>query len=253
MSSLVPITANVYNRDVSDLVLSFASTTTLGISTGYCLDSNKTTVMKVGTALVLNSAVVGENGIDTGALTTSTEYYVFIIASSIAGNDLDSTKAGVALLSLSATAPVMPSGYDLLRRIGVVKTDGSSHFLPFYQSGKLNRRMYDWDEPISVLSGGSSATLAAVVCTTACMKADDQEIMVQAAFTPNAANDTAQVVQGTSTATTGKSMSGPVAAKAATAFIPVVAKLVSGVPNIKYKVTASGALTLLVASFVDNI
>src|SRR5258708_1250623 len=61
-------------------------------------------------SLTLNAAVSGANGLDTGVIATGS-YNYFIIY-----NPTTNTIAG--LISISATAPTMPSGYTYKRRVG---------------------------------------------------------------------------------------------------------------------------------------
>ena len=97
----------------------------------------------VGTAsLTINAATNGANGLDTGSLTTDTWYNVFLISNG-------TTVSG--LLSLSATAPTMPSGYIYAYRVGAALTDGSSHFMRTIQRG--NRAQY------TVVGGSNTASL----------------------------------------------------------------------------------------------
>lgn len=69
------------------------------------------------------------NGLDTGALAINTWYSVWVIWNG-------TTTAG--LLSLSATAPTMPSGYTHKARVGWIRTDasGSKFPLSFKQTGR---------------------------------------------------------------------------------------------------------------------
>lgn len=80
-------------------------------------------------SLTINSAGAGANGLDTGALATSTWYSLWVIWNG-------TTAAG--LLSLSATAPTMPSGYTHKARVGWIRTDGtgSKYPLSFKQYGR---------------------------------------------------------------------------------------------------------------------
>lgn len=82
----------------------------------------------------LNLTVAGvssgvANGLDTGVLAASTWYSVWVIYNG-------TTTAG--LLSLSATAPTMPSGYTHKARVGWIRTDGTANKYPlsFKQSGR---------------------------------------------------------------------------------------------------------------------
>lgn len=83
-------------------------------------------------SLSINSAGAGANGLDTGVLAASTWYSVWAIFNG-------ATSAG--LLSLSATAPTMPTGYTHKARIGWVRTDGTANKFPlsFRQCGRSVR------------------------------------------------------------------------------------------------------------------
>jgi len=80
-------------------------------------------------SLTINSAATGANGLDTGTLAASTWYSQWVIWNG-------TTVAG--LLSLSATAPTMPSGYTHKARVGWIRTDGTAFKYPlsFTQSGR---------------------------------------------------------------------------------------------------------------------
>jgi hypothetical protein len=69
--------------------------------------------------LTINSTTSGANGLDAGSVAASTWYSVWAIAKP------DTTVAG--LLSLSTTAPTMPSGYTFKARLGWVRTDGTGN------------------------------------------------------------------------------------------------------------------------------
>lgn len=68
-----------------------------------------------------NIAVSGANGLDDDVEATSTWYAVWLIGKTT-GGDI------AALLSESATAPVMPSGYTLKRRVGWIYNDDGDDF-----------------------------------------------------------------------------------------------------------------------------
>jgi hypothetical protein len=101
----------------------------------------------------------GANGLDTGAEAISTWYHIWEIAKA------DGTKA--ALLSISATAPTMPSGYTYKAYIGAIYNDSSGNFIAIHQVGSRVAR-----SEVAVLSSGTQTTttsvsLASAVPTTA--------------------------------------------------------------------------------------
>lgn len=75
-------------------------------------------------SFTINAATVGANGMDSGSLTASTWYYIFVIHNG-------TTTAG--LLSLSRTAPALPSGYTFSAWVGAVWVRATSVFRKFKQ------------------------------------------------------------------------------------------------------------------------
>lgn len=83
-------------------------------------------------AVAPSFAISGVNGLDVGAANSqaaNTWYYLWAIWDG-------TTTAG--LLSLSPTAPTMPSGYTHKARVGAIRTDGTANKYPvsFTQSGR---------------------------------------------------------------------------------------------------------------------
>jgi len=70
--------------------------------------------------LTVSSAASGANGLDTGVLAANTWYAVWAIYS-------PSTGTAAGLLSLSSTAPTLPTGYTYQARLGWVRTDGTAN------------------------------------------------------------------------------------------------------------------------------
>lgn len=85
-------------------------------------------------ALAINSATVGANGLDAGAIAASTWYSLWVIHN-------PTTSAVAGLLSLSATAPTLPAGFTHFARLGWIRTDGTANKYPlsFAQSGRRAR------------------------------------------------------------------------------------------------------------------
>ncbi len=94
------------------------------ISVGSCRDADDT--MNLPSTAILTPAIdaSGANGLDTGTVAASTWYAVFLIWN-------PTTRTAAGLFSLSATAPTMPAGYTKKRRLGWVRTDGTSNIEPF--------------------------------------------------------------------------------------------------------------------------
>jgi len=230
-------------------------TTKLNISAGTARDSNNVMDITVGTAnpnlegstiaspLVINTAVVGANGIDAGTLGASHVYAVYVIADSRYYNSV----AGLLSLASNAT-PTMPFGYDSYRLIGYAVTGGGSTFLAMYTSGNGNARRFTYDAPIQILSGNQTSytgvdltNFVAPVANTPCS--------IFSNFTANAAADV-ENLQGYNSTGDAVTIIAPVAGATAhtTSQNPVLAQLNTAAPSIKYKVSA-GSLVLDLVSF----
>ena len=79
-----------------------------------------------GVSLSIDSAASGANGLDTGTVASNTWYAIWVIWNG-------TTAAG--LLSLSGTAPTLPSGYTHRARVGWTRT-ASSNPMAFSQFGR---------------------------------------------------------------------------------------------------------------------
>ena len=90
-------------------------------------DSNGNSMMLSAVSQTIDITVAGAGGLDTGMEASGTWYYGHIIAKA------DGTVS--ALLSVSATAPTMPSGYTFKALVTAVRNDGSSNFVKYRQFG----------------------------------------------------------------------------------------------------------------------
>ncbi len=73
-------------------------------------------------SLTIAGTSVAINALDAGTIAASTWYSIWVIHNG-------TTTAG--LMSLSATAPTMPSGYTYKARVGWIRTDGTANKYPF--------------------------------------------------------------------------------------------------------------------------
>jgi hypothetical protein len=116
------------------LTLSTAgSSTTFSVAAGTAADSGSNNDFMVLTSSLNKTTgawAVGSGGgsLDTGAIAASTWYHVYLIKR-------PDTLVVDVLVSASATAPTMPANYTLFRRIGSMRTDGSSNWVAFVQRG----------------------------------------------------------------------------------------------------------------------
>ena len=150
---------------LAGLTLSTAgSSATFGIAAGQAADSTNAQILILTSAYTKTTSAwavgTGNGGIDTGAVANSTWYHVFLIKRiDVTPNVVD------VLFSLSATAPTMPSGYTLKRRIGSMKTNGSAQWTLFYQKGDN----FLWDavvQDINATTAGTSAVTRTLTVPT---------------------------------------------------------------------------------------
>lgn len=103
-------------------------------------------------SVTLNTATSGAGGLDTGSLAASTLYALYVIYN-------PSTATANSLISLSATAPTLPSGYTLFMRVGWLNTDGSSNLYKILQNNrKVQYIVQGTLSPTSLISLGSGTS-----------------------------------------------------------------------------------------------
>lgn len=243
----IPI-VNAPYLDVDGLQIAIATTTTATVLAGRARNSTNENDIIMDSTATLNAADTGINGLDTGSLTTASLYSLFVV-----GDSTNNNAPGV-LLSLSATAPLMPVGYDMFRRIGYLRTDGSSHFLAGYWSGSANERTFVYDVPIATaVTAGASATYAAVTLTTFVPAIQNTLVNIETNWTANAAADTLALQPFSAVGDTVKYIAGVAGATAHTLVREYVqAQLDSGAPKINYKVSA-GTVAINVAGYKYTI
>lgn len=197
-----PIT-NLGYLDIQGGRLTYATSTTFTVASGQFRDSTNINDIVLSSAVTVTvpstSAVTttGLNGLDTGTLgtagtATNTIYYVYVVASSTNGSTTSAASAGGlatsytmtdpasgetstisignsylpagAMISKSSTGPLLPAGYDMYRRIGFVRINGSSAtpsvitIEPFIQTGYGKNRTMRYQTPVAVGAGGPGAT-----------------------------------------------------------------------------------------------
>jgi len=137
---------------ITGLTLSTAGgSATFGIAIGQTTSTDSTTEMALGSAYTKTTGAwvvgSGNGGLDTGAIANTTWYHVFLI---------ERTDTGVVdvLISLSPSAPTMPTNYTKKRRIGAMLTNGSAQWVAFSQLGFE----FLWSVPVANLTGGAVAT-----------------------------------------------------------------------------------------------
>jgi hypothetical protein len=108
------------------------SSTTFGVSSGVATDSTNVDVISLSSAFTkTTSAFVsgsGNGALDTGTITASVWYWVFLIKNTTTGAvDICITEAVAATTPI----PTLPSGFTIYRYIGSLLTNASSQWTSF--------------------------------------------------------------------------------------------------------------------------
>ena len=233
--------------------------TLLDISAGIMRDQTDTYDLNIGnydqfdfgvmanSATVINSAVNGINGLDTGAIAASTVYSVYVIADPVKGNPTG------AMISLAAPSvgPLMPFGYGAYRLIGYAVTDGSKNFLKGYNAGNGSTRIFMYDAPISVGTTATSASYAAIDLTKFVPLVNNTPVYLNASIT-GTAGDTLALQPGNATGD-AVVIEAQVNSQAAKQQVMVLAQntTISMVlsPTINYKNSGTDTIAILVGGF----
>ncbi len=280
---------------INGLHLLAGTTTSLTVYAGACRDITNQDDIVLAANTTLSIASNGVNALDTGAVASNTFYYVYAIGSSLGANpdiNIDkqfSTMANgstilngtviaegqvtpqpawsvtnnfqpATLLSLSSSAPTLPFGYDMFRRIGAVLTDGASHILPFWQEDTgngTNRKMW-YDAPISVLAATAAAAFTAqslaVAVPVAALGTTSTQVQLQADLDPNAAANFVELRPTGSTAAAGNvKMSGDVGGVHHFDQLQCVAAVSAGAASIDWMTDAASTVALAVSAYVDKL
>lgn len=115
-------------------------------------------------AQTVDMTVSGAGGLDTGVEQASKWYAVFIIS-----NNTGSLVS--SLLSLSATAPTLPGGYTLFRRVGWIRNNASSNYL---QQIRIGDDVAYFDPEVTAQSFPAGVTSWATVVPPTSRSADFQ-------------------------------------------------------------------------------
>lgn len=127
------LSATIYRDAIAGLTLAAPGNTgSFSIAAGQAVDSTNVAIMPLPASLSKTGSAwapgTGNGSLDTGSITGSTTYHVFLI------QRVD-TGATDILTSKSPSAPTMPPLYTLFRRIGSMVTDSGTNWLGFSQFG----------------------------------------------------------------------------------------------------------------------
>jgi hypothetical protein len=246
---------STFLNNISNAKLAWISGTQVGIgSSGVqsrVSDSTGVYDMTWATQLVANIAASGAGGLDTGAPANNTWYAVFVIG------DTRNVNTPAALFSVSPTAPTMPAGYNVFRRVGWVRRTGSAVFLKFDQIGNGTVRTYYYDEQSATLNAllGGASTAFAAVSLAAFVPPTSREVILAIGFNNpgSAATDFVMFRETGSTQTLPITRIGP-GTTIAQVMLVQLRMICSTAQSIDYQVSAAAdRCNVNVSGFVDEI
>ena len=245
----IPV-VNLGNLYLQQMGLSYIGNTSITVAAGQARDTTNTNDIVLSSSVVLSAAVSGVvNGLDTGSLAASSIYYVFAI-----GDSTGYSPTG-ALLSLSSSAPSLPYQYDMVRRIGAVRTDGSSHILDFTQRGSGLSRDYWYAAAIASSVTAGNATSMTGVDLSAIIPASAGEAFIEGVLTADAGGArSAAFAAFNSSSAAGQAIMSASTSSVASASLRVPVSSVAGVVKLSYLVSNSAAaLAINVYGYQDNL
>lgn len=141
---------------IQGLILEYTDSSTVTLNVGECRSYSDEIDMIITSTLECDLTTSGLGGLYTGSVASDTWYFIFIVKDYLTGNYY-------AIAHTSAT-PSLPAKYQY-RRVGTIKTDGSSNIIYFQQIGINNKRETIFSNMYNVLSAGSDTTWTDVDCS----------------------------------------------------------------------------------------
>jgi len=130
---IVPVLSGSVLCPHEALVVAYATAATVTIAADSLVLSNAAGFQKAFASVseTVDITVSGVGGLDTGSESSgaATWYHLYIIGQA------DGTVDG--LLSLSATAPTLPSGYTFYGYVGAIQNTAANDFIEIYQTGNM--------------------------------------------------------------------------------------------------------------------
>lgn len=252
--SQTPLTINGFHQ-------TWGSSTTIIVQSGATRDSTNNIDLNLGnasgqgdqaippnSATVLNGAINGINGLDTGTLQANQWYALNVIGDQFGFN------YPALIISKTVGIPFYPEGYNIFTRIGWLQTNGSANFIKFWQTGSTGRQYYQWDSPILVLDGGTSASFASFSLLPG-MPPQVTPAWLNILYEPNLQTDIAYIRPTGSTATAGNTPIAVQASTGATTSIYPTTRIMplfyNNAPSLDYVVNSTCALSVWVVGFED--
>lgn len=226
-----------------NLVLTVTGNTTGTITAdgAVLFDTNGNAYYASAVNLTNTNSGAGANGLDTGSLATSTWYAVFIIYN-------PTTNTVACLISLSATAPTLPSGYTFKLRVGWWYNAASGGYRRTIQYGRRAQYVVGTNPSVPIVMTSGNATTWTAVAVAAFVPTTASVINVGLGVSANAVADVAP--NNSYAAATNTGFMHTDTSTDSQALIPISMMLES--TNIYYGGSGGGG-TLLAFGWEDNL
>lgn len=148
---------------VADLLVSYASASTVQIATGSCRDDSNNENIDVTGVLTADITVTGANGRNVDTAEAASKWY----AVEVIKNTGTGAVASFLINQDDLGAFTYPAGYSVKRRVGWIYNDSGSNFRKIIYHGKGMHReaYYDVEQSnLLALNAGNSTVYAAVPC-----------------------------------------------------------------------------------------
>lgn len=140
------------NFGVLGYKLRYKSEPQVYLDKGFTWNHTQETIIQMDTTVIIDLAVSGKNGLDTGSELPNAWYNVFVIL-----NPMTTEVAG--LFSLSTT-PTLPLGFTKYKYVGVIRNAWGA-IRQFLQEGFGSDRKYYWEDKspnLLVVAGANNTT-----------------------------------------------------------------------------------------------
>lgn len=170
---------------LSGCSITVASTTSFTVSSGQAASSDNTTLMTLAsglTKLTGGTWVAGnnQNGLDTGTINAATWYHVYVIFN-------PTTLVVDVLFSTNATTPSLPSGFTKFRRVGSLRTGGTTALFTIIQNGDR----FDYNGPVNFLNNVTPGVTTAQTVTPLCPLGVITEVIIESVIADATTSDAA--------------------------------------------------------------
>ena len=145
----IAVSSAVAFRNLTASATGSSATVSVAADEVLVRDSGGAPRLLSGVSLSIDSSASGANGLDTGSRASNTWYSIWVIWNGT---------VAAGLLSLSATAPTMPSGYTHKARVGWCRT-ASSNPMAFNQRGRRVRWVNTGSGLPSMAGGGPAGSV----------------------------------------------------------------------------------------------